>query len=232
MAPRKKDPVIEADARERILAAATTVFAEIGFAGARVDDIAERAGINKAMLYYHVGDKERLYTTVLIETIERGLSSIVASAARAATPAEKVEAILHTFAEFGSTNRQFVPIMLREIASGGASLPDEMLLRMAAIFRAVADVLAAGMNDGSFRRTDPLLTHVSLVGSMMFLVASQPIRERLARVAGVAHQHSFSDLADHTANLFLHGLEMPQGTRPKQATPPRAKARKGSRSPK
>ena len=67
MSPRKS--IDESDARERILAAAAEVFASVGFGGARIDDIAERAGINKAMLYYHVGDKERLYATVLINTV-------------------------------------------------------------------------------------------------------------------------------------------------------------------
>ena len=42
----------------RILAAAKEVFAEVGFAGARVDEIARRADVNKASLYYHIGDKK------------------------------------------------------------------------------------------------------------------------------------------------------------------------------
>jgi AcrR family transcriptional regulator len=52
-------------ARAKILDAASRAFAEEGFAGARVDEIARRAGVNKAMLYYHVGDKRALYGEVL-----------------------------------------------------------------------------------------------------------------------------------------------------------------------
>ncbi len=212
--PRKTDT---ADPRARILAAATEVFAEIGYAGARVDDIAARAGINKAMLYYHVGDKERLYATVLVETIEQALSALQAATLKAKTPSTKLECVFDTLAAFGTNNPQFIPIMLREVASGGTALPDEMLLRMAGVFRIVADVLAEGMASGAFRRTDPLLTHVSLVGSMMFLVASQPIRARLARVAGIENQHDLQDLAHHATNLFLHGLEKPKPARKKPA---------------
>jgi len=231
MSPRK--PVNEADARQRILAAAAEVFATIGYAGARVDDIAERAGINKAMLYYHVGDKERLYATVLTDTIARGFSSIGAATEKAETPSAKLQCILDTMADFGTINPHFVPIMLREIASGGATLPDEMLLRMAGIFRIVAEVLAGGMKEGVFRRTDPLLTHVSLVGSMMFLIASQPIRDRLARVAGLehAHTHTLQDLARHTGNLFLHGLEVEPSKQPAARRGPK-KAAKPSNKPR
>ena len=49
----------------RILDAAAQAFAAAGFEGARIDDIAHRAGVNKAMIYYHIGDKKALYTRVL-----------------------------------------------------------------------------------------------------------------------------------------------------------------------
>jgi TetR/AcrR family transcriptional regulator len=202
-----KKTVMEADTRQRILAAAAEVFASIGFAGARVDDIAAKAGINKAMLYYHVGDKDRLYETVLTDTVERVPPVLRAALENVATPAEKIQCLLDTIATFGTSNPQFVPIMLREIASGGATLPDEMIVRMAGIFRIVAEVLAEGRAAGAFRETDPLLTHVSLVGGMMFLIASHPIRTRLAKVAGVAHTQTMEDIARHVGNLFLHGIE-------------------------
>ncbi len=51
--------------RERILSAALEEFALNGFAGARVDAIAQRAAINKRMLYHYFGNKERLFREVL-----------------------------------------------------------------------------------------------------------------------------------------------------------------------
>jgi AcrR family transcriptional regulator len=51
--------------RARILDAAEKVFAEKGLAGARVDEIADRAAINKRMLYAHFGGKEALYKAAL-----------------------------------------------------------------------------------------------------------------------------------------------------------------------
>lgn len=62
--PAQRDPE---RTRASILAAATQEFAENGMGGARVDAIAERAGINKRMLYHYFGDKEQLYLAVLEE---------------------------------------------------------------------------------------------------------------------------------------------------------------------
>lgn len=198
------------DPHQRIVAAAAEVFAARGFDGARVDAIARRAGINKAMLYYHVGGKERLYSAVLVESIDRALVLLRAATAGASSPSEKLQAILATLAEFGTSNPEFIPIVMREVTSGGRHLPDEMSLRLSAVFRIVADVLAEGVAQGVFRPTDPLLTHVTLVGALMYLRATHSVRQRVARAAGLpAADHAPADLARHVGNLFLHGLEAP-----------------------
>ena len=198
----------EADTRARILAAATEVFASAGYSAARIDDIAERAGINKAMLYYHVGGKEQLYATVLTGTIERVLAALETAIAPVESASGKVRAILDTLARVASENPLFIPVVLREVASGGANLPDEMILRMASVFRLVAGVLDEGMEAGAFRRVDPLLTHVSIIGATMFLVASAPVRRRVLAISGMPDVvHTPEQIADHVGNLFLQGLE-------------------------
>jgi AcrR family transcriptional regulator len=62
-----------AEQQARILAAAADVFAESGFAGARVDAIARRARLNKRLLYHYVGNKAALLEAVL-ERAAQGLS--------------------------------------------------------------------------------------------------------------------------------------------------------------
>jgi AcrR family transcriptional regulator len=53
--------------KARIMAAAKSEFARLGFAGARVDDIAEQAQANKRMIYHYFGSKESLFQSVLEE---------------------------------------------------------------------------------------------------------------------------------------------------------------------
>ena len=65
--PIRRDPDAS---RQRILAAATEMFAEQGLDGARVDEIADRSGMNKRMLYHYFGNKEELFGAVLEELYE------------------------------------------------------------------------------------------------------------------------------------------------------------------
>lgn len=77
-----EQPIRQRDAertRAELLAVATEVFAESGYSGARVDEIAERTRTTKRMIYYYFGGKEQLYLAVLehayrgIREAERGL---------------------------------------------------------------------------------------------------------------------------------------------------------------
>src|SRR3981189_103325 len=60
--PKRRDP---AATRKKLLTAARREFAANGLAGARVDDIAARAGVNKQLVYHYFGDKDALYLAVL-----------------------------------------------------------------------------------------------------------------------------------------------------------------------
>ena len=70
-----------ADKRERILAVATDQFAAKGLAGARVDEIAREAQVNKQLVYYYFGGKLGLYNEVLGHMIEESRHKIEAEAA-------------------------------------------------------------------------------------------------------------------------------------------------------
>ena len=71
-----RPPDSNSDTRSRIVDAASDQFAEKGFDGARTQAIADAAGVNKAMLYYHFRDKEHLYTEVLSHQFVEILSQI------------------------------------------------------------------------------------------------------------------------------------------------------------
>jgi len=87
---RPRDP----DAtRARILDAAKTEFAAVGFAGARVDAIAAAAGINKRMLYHYFGDKRGLYREVYRRQV------VAHGAVTGAMPADPVAALPYWYDE-------------------------------------------------------------------------------------------------------------------------------------
>jgi AcrR family transcriptional regulator len=162
---------------ESILDAAATVFAEHGFAGARVEAIAKAAGINKAMLYYRVGDKARLYELVVMRHFGRVAEAVEQADARAdaggGDPLERLKAILAALAALFEKDPRLPRIMAWELASQGKSLPPQVLSQWTRIIGIVTGLVArTGL--------DPVLTHFSLMGPLVFVSLTEPVRKRFA----------------------------------------------------
>lgn len=195
------------DSCRRVLHAAAAVFAEEGFAGARVDAIAERAGVNKAMVYYHVGDKACLYEAVFSETLDRAREALDTALAKPSSPEERFRVFVSTVARVAREHPHLPTLILREFAGGGSNLPDSVLRRIGSIFCIVRQLLEEGQADGSFRVASPLITHLAVAGSVMFLSASRPIMRKVAELEGVPPSANASgDLAGPLADLLLHGI--------------------------
>ncbi len=196
--------------RERVLAAAADIFARFGYAGARVEEIAERAGVNKAMIYYHVGDKSEIYATVMAERADSLSAALADAIAKHRPPEEKLRAAIETIARAATTNPHFAPMMLREIASGGTGLPLPVLRKAAAVFAIFQRILDEGCREGTFRRIDPVSTHMTIAGMVMLMAAGAPIRDRLRALGGAppsfSPERGARELAAHVYDLVIHGL--------------------------
>jgi TetR/AcrR family transcriptional regulator len=165
---------------DRILAAAAIEFAERGFAGARVDRIARRARVNKAMLYYHFTSKQRLYRTLLRQMFTRAAQRLQAIAAAPVSPGEKVDRTIAGLAAFIEEHAFFPAIMLREVAEGGAHLDRETLTALAAVPRAVGAIVQEGVAAGAFRPVHPVFAYFTMLAPIVFFLAGTPIRDEIS----------------------------------------------------
>src|SRR5579862_6054847 len=112
---------------DRILDAAAAEFADRGFGGARVDRIARRARVNKAMLYYHFQNKQALYRALLRRTFGIAAERIRTIGRLAVSPPEKIDRVIGGFADLIHDHEYIPSIMLREVAERGAHLDRETL---------------------------------------------------------------------------------------------------------
>ena len=100
---------------ERILTAAEEGFARAGFDRARLEDIAERAGIRRPSLLYHFRTKRQLHDHVVERAFDRLEESLRAALSGPAPFAKKVAAASGAFERFLEKFPWFAPIVLREL---------------------------------------------------------------------------------------------------------------------
>jgi TetR/AcrR family transcriptional regulator len=167
---------------EQILDAAALEFSERGYAGARVDRIARRARVNKAMLYYHFGSKQSLYRALLRWIFSRAADRLLPIAALAVPADEKVARVIAAVAAFTAEHAFFPAIMLREVADGGVHLDPDTLQALARVPMVVGGVVQQGVADGTLRRVHPMSAYFSMLAPIVFYLAGTPIRKELSHL--------------------------------------------------
>ena len=174
------------DSQSAIFAAATQEFAERGFDAARVDRIAARARVNKAMIYYHYKSKLGLYLEVLRDMF-RAVGVRVRAIADGPGSAEvKLDAWIAAIVEEAAKRPWFAPIALRELGSGAPHIDNETFGMMNAIYLGARDVIAQGQSEGAFRQADPLLTYFTIMPSILMFFARQRLLSQRRNVPDVA----------------------------------------------
>ena len=187
--------------RESVFHAAAALFSARGFDSVSVDDIASRAAVNKAMIYYHFADKLALYRAVVADMLAAVGERVSELAASAAAPPQKLDRFIEAFVRLADERPWFPTLMLREIAEGAPHLDADTLAHIRTVFVAFGRILHEGERAGVFRHIHPVLAYTSIVGPLIMNAA----RERVAAQPGRAHLPMFIDISHD--DLIAHGQE-------------------------
>jgi TetR/AcrR family transcriptional regulator len=185
----------------------------------QVAAIAQKAGVNKAMINYHFGGKRKLYLAILSATFAEIVEG-VERLAESLRPAPEVLRDLVAMVGEVATRRHphFCTMMLREVVAGGKHLESEVMDKPVRMLEAVQSIVARGVREGDFRPVDPLLTHLSLVGSLVFFFATRRFRERVfAKRRPTVAPPAPDAYVKYIQELLTHGLAAPRadgGQRP------------------
>jgi TetR/AcrR family transcriptional regulator len=171
------------ESRAAILQAATREFADHGIAGARTEEIAREARVNKALLYYYFKDKETLHGAVL----DRAFSGLKTTAFQVLDsdlpPREKIMAYVGAYFDFIASNQVYPRLMQREMmrAREGRSPHFDKLIKnyFQPIFVRLSELLRRGIAEGEFRNVDPVHFVPSMVALIVFYFSSAPVMKRI-----------------------------------------------------
>ena len=138
--------------RLRILEAAEAEFSEKGLFGARIDSIAQNAGVNKRMIYEYYSSKEGLYKTVLISVYNRVSLWESNFSSASDNPAEIIRDLVHSYFDFLAEDQSFVRILRWENLNGAALLREAGQSDLKAFaLDYIRKIIARGKADGIFR---------------------------------------------------------------------------------
>ncbi|NLA83936.1 MAG: TetR/AcrR family transcriptional regulator, partial [Clostridiales bacterium] len=139
--------------KREILFAAEQEFAEKGFYGARVDQIAKLANINKRMIYEYFGNKEELYKTVLVHVYGRLGERETKLLDQEIDPVDAVKKLIRLHFDFLRDNPTYVSLLLWENLNQGHSFERKGIkeIRDPAL-QQIRKVIRRGKAEGAFRK--------------------------------------------------------------------------------
>src|SRR3954449_8141947 len=164
--------------QERILEAARGEFALHGYS-ARLQDIAERAGLTHPTLLYHFGSKEGLYAAVIEQAMLDWAAMTSLAIADGKAGFERVASLVDAGFAFFATHHDFVVIWRREAIEGGGRLEQAMADHMRPFFSHAVEFLRQEIAAGRLREHDPVELMQLTYGAVMSFFSDAGFRARL-----------------------------------------------------
>ena len=159
---------------EKILEAAKNVFVTKGMEGARMQEIADKAGINKALLHYYFRTKERLFDAILSEIIKYAfpkLSGILMSEKSVVT---KIEEVVDAYVDL-LIRHPFIPAFILKELNRDASGLFKMVVKHGFDFQVVFDQIQQAIDRGEIKPIRPQHLVTNIVSLCVFPFAARPI---------------------------------------------------------
>lgn len=158
-----------------ILAAARDEFAEHGLGGARVDRIAERAGLNKRLIYYYFEDKEKLFQAVLEQTYRDIRTEEMKLRLQELEPATAVRRLIEFTWQYYFDHPEFITLLNSANLHRARHLSESKRARElnSPVIETLRAVLERGRKEGVFRGgVDAVQLYVSIAGLAYFYLSN------------------------------------------------------------
>jgi AcrR family transcriptional regulator len=163
--------------QEHIINAAIELFAEKGFEGSSIRDLAARADVNVAMVNYYFGSKEKLFEAIVVYKSQfmRGKLDEISNNQEMDELA-KINAIIENYVDKILGNPSFHMILYQELLRSDRNAMHDNIIR---IFtdnaRAIRGIIEQGIAKKIFREVDPSLTLATMMGTINQVMLSKPM---------------------------------------------------------
>src|SRR5215471_19513785 len=196
---------------EKLLVAASALMIERSSIDVSLSDIAQKSGVNAALVKYHFGNKDGLLLALLARDAATEVDNLEYLLAQPITPGAKLKlhiaGIIRAYYRFPYMNR-LIHYLLHETSAEAAEEVSKFFVAPLLDFQ--RRLLAEGIKSGEFRKIDPVLFYTSLVGACDHLFFG---RQAMSRASGVGPvtDDVCREYIKHMEALICGGLLKPEG---------------------
>ena len=196
-------PNADLDKRSKILDAATRVFAERGFFGAQVADIARRAGIASGTVYLYFRSKDDVLRSLFDRTMQDAIREGRAALDGVTDPADRLRRIARLHLDRLGRDRDLAVVFQVELRQSTKFMARLSTTQLRDYLGLIRDTIADGQAQGTFRVRVP-----ATLGAKIFFGA---LDEMATNWILSDRRYALVDDADAVVDVFLHGVVAPAG---------------------
>ncbi len=195
---------------QRIVEAARRVFLQKGLAGARMQEIADEAGINKALLHYYFRSKEKLFEYIFKEIVSRVSSGLQIIFQKEMSILERLTSIVDVYIDILLENRYMPLFVLNEMNQSPDRFVDlfqeHVVIHMKKLFIQIQHEVEIG----KIKPVHPAHLLLNMLGLIIFPFATYPLIVRIAPEEFKPFIKNFLEERKQVVKQFLHDALTPQ----------------------
>ena len=165
--------------RHNLLQHAEILFADKGFYGTSINDVAKQVGVTKQGLLHYFPSKQKLYGAVLEGATEYLMQSLTQGVKADQGPLEKLIAIITTIASAEGRLTRVSRLLVRELLDNPVRAETAHKWYLAPFLESVESIVIDGQQQGIFKPVHPMAFIYNLLGSQQYFVVSQPTLKQL-----------------------------------------------------
>ncbi len=193
--------------KAKIIHTSMILFSTNGYDATTADEISKVCGVNKAMIFYYFKNKAGLYGAVLSHALESIHDEVITKDKEYLHPLEDLKIFIKTYALYCEKHPYLPALLLRELSSSGAYLPDVMFESMRKLFALLSKILKEGERQNLFHNVEPMLIHFMIVGTINLFITTKSLRKKSAKLEDNLNTCCDCDM-DYVADYIFNKIKL------------------------
>lgn len=192
---------------QKILEAARQVFFDKGMHGARMQDIADKAGINKAMLHYYFRSKDKLFETIFMDASNHFFPMLNAIIESDKTVFEKIEVLCIEYINQVGKMPYLPVFILSEASRQQQVFLKKLWTRQKLPLKSFTGMIETAVKEKKIKPVDPLQLLMNILSLCIFPFAAQPIFQHAAGISKKDYETMIEERKKIVPQLIIQSIK-------------------------